>query len=400
MIATRKIAVCLTALISVAYFYVIPSQPPVQPCAESCSCTTEDTDWGSAVNVQCGDRSLRSVPITINDQPVSLLNVSFNVLLTLEEDALSSYESVRYLYLQHCKIVNINEKAFHRLENLTVIDLASNRLTSIFPNLFNGNQKLDKLILRNNNLGILQWNTPILNGPSSLSSLDLQSCKLSNISSITFSLLLNLTFLDISRNNLVLLNSDFLSSHEKLKDVNLENNPWHCGAVFEGLLCWMNSKLALSHSRTVKCQYLNGTFEIWSPKNRSLLCDSETTHSVTTSHKPGISTSTKLNLASTPPHELDISTSTNLNLASTLSRALDIPTSTTLNPEVPLGEEPVINGTLLCLGVILLLCIFLFFVYKIYGTQFCERVRRLLHLDEYQTVGKLHEETNIPTSSS
>jgi hypothetical protein len=301
-----------------------------QPCAESCSCTPEDTDWGSAVNVQCGDRNLMSVPITINDQPVSLLNVSFNVLQTLEEDALLSYVSVRYLYLQHCKIFSINEKAFQRLENLTVIDLANNRLTSISPNLFNGTQKLKKVILRKNNLGILQWNTPILNGPSSLSSLDLQSCKLSNISSITFSLLLNLMFLDISTNNLVLLNPDTLSSHQKLKDVNLENNPWQCGAVFQGLLCWMHSKLALSHNRTLKCQHRNGTWHIWSPKNRSSLCDSESIQSVTSSNKPGISTSTKLNLASTPSHDLDISTGTKLNLASTQSHKPDISTSRTL----------------------------------------------------------------------
>jgi len=192
--------------------------------------------------------------------------------MTLEEDALSSYETVRYLYLQHCTIVTINEKAFQRLENLTEIDLSSNLLASVSPNLFNGNQNLDKLILRKNNLGSLQWDAPILNGPFSLSFLDLQLCQLSNISSITFSLLPKLTFLDISSNNLVLLNNDTLSSHEKLKNVNLENNPWQCGAMFKGLMCWMHSKLALSHNRKVTCQYRNGSLGIWDLKNRLSLC--------------------------------------------------------------------------------------------------------------------------------
>jgi len=277
MTSCRLIALFIAELVGVACCYVIKNQPPIELCAGSCSCTSEDTDWGSPVNVQCGDRNLRTVPITINDKPVSLLNVSFNVLNTLEEDALLSYESVRYVYLQHCKIVKINEKAFQVLENLTVIDLASNRLTSISPNLFNGNQNLQKLILRNNNLGTLQWDTPILNGPSSLSFLDLQSCRLSNISSITFSLLIDLTFLDISSNNLVLLHDDTLSSHQKLKDVNLENNPWQCGTLFEGLLCWMHSKLALSHKRTVQCQYRNERWDIWALENRSSLCRPITT---------------------------------------------------------------------------------------------------------------------------
>jgi hypothetical protein len=207
------------------------------------------------------------------------LNVSLNVLKTLEEEALSGYESVRYLYLQHCKIDKINEKAFQRLENLTEIDLSSNRLTSVPPNLFNGNQKLNKLILRNNNLGNLQENMHILNGPSSLSFLVLQSCRLSNISPITFSLLPNLTFLDISRNKLVLLNPDALSSHQKLKDVNLENNPWECGIAFKELLCWMQSKLALSHNRRVICQYRNERWDKWALENQSSLCCPITTPS-------------------------------------------------------------------------------------------------------------------------
>jgi len=270
MISCRLITLLISTFVCDASCYMM-NQPPVVPCAASCSCTSEDTNWGSAVNVQCGDRNLKSVPSTINDQPVSLLNVSFNVLKTLTENALLSYESVRYLYLQDCKIFNINEKAFQRLENLTVIDLSINRLTTISPNLFNSNHLLDKLILGSNYFGILQWNTPILNGPSSLSFLDLQSCKLSNISSITFSLLLNLKFLDISRNDLILLNPDILSSHQTLEDVNLESNPLKCGTEFEGLLFSMQSKLSLSHSRKLQCRHKNGTWDTRVLEKRSSL---------------------------------------------------------------------------------------------------------------------------------
>ena len=367
--------VVFLAILAMGYYLGMPKKPPVEPCAASCSCTPEDTDWGSAVNVQCGERNLRSVPRIKHDKAVSLLNVSFNVLMTLKEDALLSYESVSYLYLQHCKIVSINEKAFQRLENLTVIDLASNRFTSISPNLFNGNQKLNKLILQSNRLVSLQWNTPILNGPSSLSTLDLQSCRLSNISSITFSLLPNLTFLDISRNKLVLLNNDTLSSHEQLKDVNLENNPWQCGIVFQGLMCWIHSKLAHSYNRTVKCQYMNETWEIWSPKNWSSLCDSDSTQPVTSSHKEGISTSTKPNLANTPSHQPDISTSTKPNLGITPSHKPDISTSTKPNlantpsnqPDIPTSTNINLESKLLfwLLFLFPLLVIFAVLLWKV-----------------------------------
>jgi hypothetical protein len=362
----------IPTLVGVALFSVIPSHQPVQPCAETCSCTAEDTDWGSAVNVQCGDRNLIGVPITLNDKPVSVLNVSFNVLKAIAEDALLSYESVRYLYLQYCKIFNINEKAFQILENLTVIDLSSNRLTSISPNLFSGNQKLDKLILQSNELRTLQLNTTILNGPSSLSFLDLQSCYLSNISSKTFSSLRNLTSLDISRNNLNFLDPDTLSSHEKLKDVNLENNPWMCGPVFERLMCWIHSKLPRSHSRTVKCRTSpSEMWDIWSPENISLFCDSDSTPSFTSSHTTGISTGTKRNTASTQSHEVNK------------------PTNTTLNHEVPLIEQIVTDSASLCLWVLLVVSLFVVVVVVVVllrYNQCCKDIRRLFLSVIYQPV--------------
>lgn len=62
------------------------NQKSAENCPESCACTSVDTDFVPAVNVQCGDRTLKRVPITTFDKPVSLLNVSSNPLKTLEEN--------------------------------------------------------------------------------------------------------------------------------------------------------------------------------------------------------------------------------------------------------------------------------------------------------------------------
>ena len=87
MTPCETIAACATVCFGILYVWnVNATQRPVEPCAESCSCTPEDTDWGSAVNVQCGGRNLMSVPVTTNDKPASLLNVSFNVLQALVAD--------------------------------------------------------------------------------------------------------------------------------------------------------------------------------------------------------------------------------------------------------------------------------------------------------------------------
>ena len=154
-------------------------------------------------------------------------------------------------------MININGKVLWGLENLIVMNFPANGLTSISPNWLKGNHVLDNLILRNNNPSALQLNTPLLNGTSSRSFLYLYSCKLSDISSVTFSLILNLKILNISRNEQVHLNYDTLSLQRQLEDRKLENNPWKCGSEFEVLLCWLQSKLDLSHKRTLKCWHKN-----------------------------------------------------------------------------------------------------------------------------------------------
>lgn len=266
------------------------NQISVEKCPEICSCSPRYKDSGLVVEVQCGDRKLTSVPFTTFDQPPSILNVSFNDLNTLKENSFSSYRSVEYLYLQYCKLHNINEKAFQDLKNLSFVDLSGNGLTSISPDLFKGNNLLQQLIFQTNDLSDLQWNMSLLNGPESLQYLDLQSCKLSNLSSETFSKLPNLKKLDISNNNLVCLNSDTLSSLRHLEDVHLEGNRWKCGPDFQGLLFWMQTKLRVSHKKPLKCWYKNDTQKTWNVEKRSSLCCLNTIPLVTPSHNPNVIT--------------------------------------------------------------------------------------------------------------
>jgi hypothetical protein len=259
-------------------------------CPESCKCSSKDRF--SAVDVQCGDQKLTSVPQIIgNDMLVSILNLSFNTLKDLKEDALKGYESTEYLYLQYCKLESIDEIAFWGVKNLTVVDLSNNRLLAIPANVFRENYLLDKLILRNNDLLGVDPNTPLLTGPPSLTSLDLQSCKLSQLSLATFSLLPNLRILDISSNKLEVLNSESLCLHRNLKDLNLENNQWKCGPKFKDLLCWVHRMLVASHNRTLKCRHENNTWETWTPEKRSSQCGPVTSPSPTEDYKPNASDS-------------------------------------------------------------------------------------------------------------
>jgi hypothetical protein len=275
---------------------------PALPCFESCMC--KFINGSPAVDVQCGDQNLSSVPKIADNIPVSVLNLSFNALNNL---TLDGYQSAKKLYLRNCQLKSIDEEAFNGFKNLMVVDLSNNLLTSIPPRVFADNPVLDRLILRNNDLQDIDPNTPILNGPASLSSLDLQSCGLSTLSSATFSSLPNLRYLDISRNKLVFLDSECLYSLRKLEDINVESNPWKCGAKFVDLLCWMQRKLVASRNRTLDCQHDNETWEIWttfccgSYTNASLIQDSMSDATDTTTVNQQVSCSQETGNSFFPP---------------------------------------------------------------------------------------------------
>lgn len=331
-------------LITVMDAPTIANQQFVKTCPQMCLCTPEDP----LVRVQCRDGNLKSVPYTTFDKWVSLLDVSLNDLYTLEDNTFSHYESLSYIYLEDCMLENISEKTFQHLENLILVDLSYNYLTLIPPNLFNGNHRLQTLKLRNNDLSTLQLNRNLLNGPPSLSSLDLHSCELSDLSPVTFSSLPNLTIIDISKNKLVILGFDTLSALKQLQDVNLENNPFECGPEFQTLWNAMQSNLSLLRYRTLTCQHKDGKLEIWQPKSQSSLNRPITPPSVTPPYEPDTNAITTLQ----PSHNPDTNNSTTPKSSMTSSNNSDASTNTTDNPTTPFEEENDTNHWLIIVYIV------------------------------------------------
>ena len=344
--------VVVILIVSIFVPYKTVSGPSVANCHESCSCDPVDMYQDPDINVQCGERNLTKVPIMTFTEPVSILNVSFNELATLEKETFFHYKTINYLYLQRCRLRNISEEAFHCLVKLTFVDLSDNLFTSVSPNLFIGNQHLNQLILRGNSLVDLQWNATLLNGTPHLSKLDLHSCKLKKLSTESFSLLRNLQYIDISNNELELLNYDTLSSHKQLEDVNLENNQWKCGDHFYDLLCWVKDMEAVPHNRTVKCRHKNGAKEVWTPAKQSSLCRLNTTPSANS------------------PHKTDVNTSWTLNTTVIWSNISEVSPNTTLSPTTQYEEENDTTGAIIVATatlikvVILIVILFLIFVLR------------------------------------
>ena len=329
-------------------------------CPQECLCTTDVSKLDPAVKVQCGERNLGSVPSTTLDKLVSLLNVSFNDLNTVKDNTFLHYESVKYIYLQHCKLESISDKTFQHLENLLIVDLSNNLLTSLSPNLFKGNHHLHTVILRNNDFSTFQGNTALLDGPSSLVSLDLQSCQLSYLSSVTFSLLPNLKKLDISNNKLDHLNFDTLSAHQQLQDVNLENNRLKCGPEFDKLWSGMQSSPSLFHNRTLKCWHKNNTLEIRTPETRPI-----STPPVIPPLQPDTIANTAMQLSTTPSHKPDTNTSATLKYSVTPSDNSDVSRNATVKTTTSENETDTLSVTniiIICPLIFVLVFIVIFVV--------------------------------------
>jgi len=152
-------------IVSICMLHKTVNGSHVETCHKSCSCKPVDTDPVPTINVQCGKRNLTEVPNMTFTELVSILDVSFNELKTLEREALCHYNSVTDLHLQRCRLRSFSGEAFHCLVKLTFVDLSGNLFTSISPELFIRNQHLHDLILRGNRIVDLQWKVTLLNGP-------------------------------------------------------------------------------------------------------------------------------------------------------------------------------------------------------------------------------------------
>lgn len=157
----------------------------------------------------------------LSDQVVRV-DLSGNELTELTMTA-SSSKRLTHINLNHNKIVLITLFTFSNWSaenNLTELELAYNRLTTLDPKMFYGLQRLTYLQLEGNHIQVLHDDTfaPLL----SLLSLSLASNTLHTIELHAFRNLTQLETLNIDNNNVGSL--DFLEPLEGLKVANFSNN--------------------------------------------------------------------------------------------------------------------------------------------------------------------------------
>ena len=162
-----------------------------------------------------------------NHLPTSLvyLRLDFNRIKTVTVNITKSLTKLILLDLSHNEISQVDSKALFQLPFLKTLKLKSNMLTRI----------------------------PIFL-PSSLKELYLSENRIERVTNIDTQRLAQVTRLSLSANQLENIAENAFENMQRLEEVDLYNNPWHCDCRLQYLKEWLQETTSvLSNSKNLKC---------------------------------------------------------------------------------------------------------------------------------------------------
>ncbi|XP_026230749.1 leucine-rich repeat-containing protein 52-like [Anabas testudineus] len=176
-------------------------------CPDRCVCDDQ-------LVVQCAGQHLTTFPVNLPLATRQLI-ISNNRIVELPPLALNYLSDLVYLDCSNNSLTEISESTFGNLRKLAYLDLSFNTLTRIEDRTFGPLASLVMLRMTDN--------------PG-----------LSEIHPDAFEENAALQVLDVSRNNLTVLNITSLIALPALRSVGLSGNPWRCECENEDLCLWVH----------------------------------------------------------------------------------------------------------------------------------------------------------------
>uniref|UniRef100_A0ABM5GIH2 Toll-like receptor 3 isoform X2 n=1 Tax=Pogona vitticeps TaxID=103695 RepID=A0ABM5GIH2_9SAUR len=163
---------------------------------------------------------------------IETLYLSYNYQVNLTSESFIYTPSLRTLRMRrvHCSNLKISPSPFHKLNNLTILDLGNNNIANMRDDVFDGLHQLEILDMQHNNLARLWKNAnpegPVLflKGLQNLRLLDLESNGFDEIPSRAFHDLSQLRSLNLRYNNLNLIPQFVFDNLTSLNYLLLEKN--------------------------------------------------------------------------------------------------------------------------------------------------------------------------------
>ncbi|CAK1601780.1 unnamed protein product [Parnassius mnemosyne] len=175
---------------------------------------------------------------------IYLFDASNCALEEIENDSLKTFTALSQINLSGNNIKSISTEVFSRCPRLVDINLAYNKLTTLNVKVFEKNKELGKLNLQGNPLKVLSAEifvyTPVL------TTLDMSHAELTSLWKVVknhpVGLLNNLSFLNVSHNRITEIKQTELDSLNKLRTLDISNNPLACSRDFENLMTWLSNR--------------------------------------------------------------------------------------------------------------------------------------------------------------
>jgi hypothetical protein len=245
-------------------------------CPTDCTCSPVDS-YVNTLQVTCSMLALSDLPAMLNPSTVHTLDLSNNKLSLLKNASFSSYSSLSILILSSSKVDKIEINAFAGLQMMIEIDLSYNKLQSLDKEIFSSNPVLEYVSLQGNPIAFISSDSPILIS-TSISTLDLKSCSLTSVNSVTFSGLPSLYALDLSYNLLRTISVTTFEKLPKLSTLKLDNNRWTCDCDISEVMQWLAVTLPQEPTpKPVRCSEGQSSTKLWSAAGGSKLCNESTT---------------------------------------------------------------------------------------------------------------------------
>uniref|UniRef100_A0A6V7KH69 Ig-like domain-containing protein n=1 Tax=Bracon brevicornis TaxID=1563983 RepID=A0A6V7KH69_9HYME len=203
-------------------------------CADECTCK-----WKSGKRtVECVNRTLTSIPDKI-DPETQVLDASENYIRVLPSRIFTkvSLTNLQRLYLKKCRMQQIDKDAFAGLTNLVELDLSYNLLSTVPSKSLGKAAFLRDLSLAHNQLERVNGDAFITT--PNLVKLDLSNARIVDIDANGFRGLESLETLKLNGNRIATFHSDTFMPLNKIKSVELQDNPWICNCHLREMRLWM-----------------------------------------------------------------------------------------------------------------------------------------------------------------
>eukprot|EP00041_Stephanoeca_diplocostata_P033779 m.1123857 g.1123857 ORF g.1123857 m.1123857 type:complete len:1464 (-) comp24406_c2_seq18:154-4545(-) len=195
-------------------------------------------------------------PMASQIRDLAGLDLGRNIIAFVEPYAFVAVNRLRHLDLSENMLTRIDVGVFFGLTSLQSLSLASNHLTYISPATFRDLTLLRTLDLHRNALTeIYSGEENLFADLSRLAFLDLSINSIQVVAPETFSVVRDLQALNLSRNDVINLDSDMFSHNDKLTDLHLESN-----VLDQCVVVGVNRSVACSSCRTgtpVLTQYVS-----------------------------------------------------------------------------------------------------------------------------------------------